>query len=373
MTKDDQMMYTRENSDGTFESVPMRASNSNLNEELGKVDFIFSDKTGTFTQNSMVLAKWYVGGTILDEMESPGSLFAKLKTVSGKELETFQRFAETLSICHGVIPAWEEKKSQFIYESQSPDETALLIAIRSNNYKLIKRSKKSIVVDIDGIEVDFEVLDTVEFDSTRKRMTTVVRTANGIMCYSKGADNVMFERLGKHNKVDIIDQAKSKLIELSEIGLRTLVMGCKKLTEKEYTEFKIKWDNAQVSLNDRESQMALAAATLECDFTYLGCTAIEDKLQDRVPETIEYLLRAGIRLWLLTGDKQETAINIGMSSRLITAQMSLFILSGDTLEECNARMKEIAGLMSAAPDVEFYLMLESIRFGCRWACSRTCV
>lgn len=351
MSMDPQMVYH----DGK-KFVPMRAANSNLNEDLGKIDFIFSDKTGTFTQNSMVMANWYVEGQSYDEMKTPGILNKALNEMHGKSQKIFKLFSQCLSLCHGVIPAIDEKTEALIYESQSPDETALLNAIMQNKYRLTKRSKNNMTVEIEGNPTDFEILDVIEFDSTRKRMTVIIRTQNdGIHVYCKGADNVMFERLSKSNneQSDLIKASKA-LIEYSNVGLRTLVMCYKPLAEDEYQNFKVAWSAAQVDLKERESMMDKVAASIECEFILLGCTAIEDKLQDRVPETIEYLLRANIRLWLLTGDKQETAINIGMSSRLISKSMDLMILNAENPDACLKQMDEMIEKMKAKPDVSYF-------------------
>jgi phospholipid-transporting ATPase len=334
--------------------MPMRASNSNLNEDLAKVDFIFSDKTGTFTQNSMVMARWFVEGQSLDEMASPGILtksYHNCQDTNTKQI--FKFFSQALALCHGVIPAIDEHSQQLVYESQSPDETALLLGIKANNYKLLMRNKNKMVVEIDNISVDFEILDVIEFDSTRKRMTVIIRTpTDGIHLYCKGADNVMFERLSKTlNEESLLKSAEDELIQYSNIGLRTLAICYKPMTEDSYKNFKERWNAAQVDLKDREGEMEKIAATVECDFKLLGCTAIEDKLQDRVPETIEYLLKAKIRLWLLTGDKQETAINIGLSSRLITSQMKLMILSGKDRQSCETKMDEMIKSMTMDPEV----------------------
>ena len=341
MVWDPKMKAKRLNNDGSVSYVPMRANNSNLNEELGCIDYIFSDKTGTLTQNTMKMDKWFVNGQIFDEMNEPGVLKKQLLNLDSDFhlREGISKFLTALSVCHGVIPTLDEKSGRMIYESQSPDETALLEAAEANAYRLSKRTKKNIEVEILEQIESFEVLGVIEFNSTRKRMTVIVKNKDGIRLYCKGADNIMMERLDKRkNDPKMLEKVNASLVEFSNVGLRTLVIAYRNLSEEEFQTFKEAYDKAEVALGEREELMDEASDIVENDLILLGCTAIEDKLQERVPETIEHLLTADIKFWLLTGDKQETAINIGISSRLIHRQMKLLILNGTTPEECEKAM-----------------------------------
>ena len=100
-------------------------------------------------------------------------------------------------------------------------------------------------------------------------------------------------------------------------GLRTLLVVQKTLSEAEYAAWNADYQRAVNSLQDRDQKVDECSARLECDFDLVGSTALEDKLQDGVPETIEMIRQAGIKLWVLTGDKIETAINIGYACRLL--------------------------------------------------------
>jgi phospholipid-transporting ATPase len=178
---DPKMMMKRENPDGSITTVPMRVNNSNLNEELGCIDYIFSDKTGTLTQNVMKMDKWFINGLILDEMNQPGivSKYIQSRNTDRQTRETMEMFLTALSVCHGVIPAWDERTNKMIYESQSPDETALLTAAEQNQFCLKKRTKQFMQVESFGKIRNFEILTDIEFNSTSKRMSMVVRTDRG--------------------------------------------------------------------------------------------------------------------------------------------------------------------------------------------------
>ncbi|KAJ3412743.1 hypothetical protein HDV05_000313 [Chytridiales sp. JEL 0842] len=322
--------------DGTDEpiSMPMRANNSNLNEDLGAVEYIFSDKTGTLTQNQMRLSKWCVNGVIYDDMALPGSLgktYADPTTPHESKVK-LDLFMKAIGLCHSVIPSVDESTGKMVYESQSPDETALLEGLSSNGMRLTFRTKSGMTLtpDLPELPQTFEILQLLEFTSDRKRMSVIVRTPDGeLHLYCKGADNVVFSRLSSDpslNPPAIIGATEEAIQKFSEEGLRTLMVAYCPLTESDYARFKEEFETAERSLVNREESISTACEGVERDMVLLGCTAIEDRLQDEVPETIEYLLRCDIRIWLLTGDKQETAINIGMSSRLISPEMNVLVL-----------------------------------------------
>jgi len=241
------------------------------------------------------------------------------------------RFAQSIVLCNTVIPAHEDDGS-LIYESQSPDEAALLNGMRPNRILLTGRTKKDITISVFGEDEVYESLALLDFTSDRKRMSAIVRTAKGkIHLYCKGADNVIFSRLSPDPSINppvLLAEAQAALDSLSETGLRTLAVAYRVLTETEWMEFKVTYDEAQLSLKDRENAVSEACERVEKNLTLIGCTAIEDRLQDEVPETIEYLLASDIHIWLLTGDKLETAINIGQSSSLILPDMGVLILNG---------------------------------------------
>lgn len=124
------------------------------------------------------------------------------------------------------------------------------------------------------------------------------------------------------------------LNDYSSEGLRTLVVAARDLTGELLAEWQDMYEEACTSLTDRSTKLRQTAGLIECNLTLLGATAIEDKLQEGVPEAIESLRQAGIKVWVLTGDKQETAISIGLSCRLLTADMRQIVINGNSENEC---------------------------------------
>ncbi|OMJ21447.1 putative phospholipid-transporting ATPase DRS2 [Smittium culicis] len=161
-------------------------------------------------------------------------------------------------------------------------------------------------------------------------MSAILRCPDGkIRLYCKGADTVILERL-QDNTLESVKKVTNHLEEFATEGLRTLCLSMREISEREYDEWKVIYQKAATTVNNRQQQLDSAAEIIERDMTLLGATAIEDKLQDGVPKTIFTLAQAGIRIWVLTGDRQETAINIGYSCKLIQEDFSLIICNSST-------------------------------------------
>jgi len=156
-------------------------------------------------------------------------------------------------------------------------------------------------------------------------MTVFVKTPEGkIMVICKGADSIISERL-RSDQDDLKALTDEKLEHFSKQGLRTLMVASKEISQSEYDKFAIEYKFAETMANKDEA-MALVANAMELDFELLGSTAIDDLLQEEVGKTIFDCRSAGIQVWVLTGDKVETAINIGYSCKLLEQNMIQFIL-----------------------------------------------
>ncbi|KAF7889059.1 hypothetical protein EAF00_009359 [Botryotinia globosa] len=326
--------------------TPAVCRTSSLVEELGMVEYIFSDKTGTLTCNQMEFKQCSIGGiqyaedvpedrraTNIDGQEVGVHDFHRLK----ENLKTHEsalaihHFLALLSTCHTVIPERSDEKGGAIkYQAASPDEGALVEGAVLMGYQFTARKPRSVQITVGGEVYEYELLAVCEFNSTRKRMSAIFRCPDGkIRCYCKGADTVILERLGPDNPH--VEVTLQHLEEYASEGLRTLCLAMREIPENEFQEWWSIFDRAQTTVSgNRADELDKAAEILERDFTLLGATAIEDRLQDGVPETIHTLQEAGIKVWVLTGDRQETAINIGMSCKLISEDMTLLIVNEET-------------------------------------------
>lgn len=315
-------------------NTPAMARTSNLNEELGMVKYIFSDKTGTLTRNVMEFKRCSVGRTLYLVEETPEQCVIVQHLLNKHpSAAVIEEFLTLLAVCHTVIPERDPVSGEIVYHAASPDESALVAGARNYGYVFDVRTPDSVeIVDAMGVRRRFQILNVLEFTSDRKRMSVIVRTESGeIKLYCKGADTVIYERLAV-KETTIADTTLRHLEDFATEGLRTLCLAFAVIPERTYEEWRKTFHQAATSLQGREAKVADAADLIERNLTLLGATAIEDKLQDGVPETIAALIEADINVWVLTGDKQETAINIGYSCRLIAQGMELIILNEDSLD-----------------------------------------
>ncbi|CAG8523705.1 7802_t:CDS:2 [Cetraspora pellucida] len=218
-----------------------------------------------------------------------------------------------------------------VYKAESPDEAALVSAAKNVGFAFLGRTTESMTIDIFGQEHVFDILNVLEFNSSRKRMSIIVRRpeqlGGGIVLFCKGADNIIFERLA-NGQEELIEKTSADIDDFSNEGLRTLTLAYRVLNESYYNSWSSKYQEASTSIHDRSSRIDACSDEIERELILLGATAIEDKLQEGVPDCIASLRSAGIKIWVLTGDKLETAINIGFAAHLLTKEMRLWIVKG---------------------------------------------
>ncbi len=423
---------------------PFEARTSTINEDLGQVTHIFSDNTGTLTDNEMRFRKLFVAGTEWTHDDAEGPSQDVFRAATSPHCSPFTRCSSTqpaadrntrelvhylsqrpnsafaqqaklmllcISLCHSCVSETTQNGTAIDFQAASPDELALVRAAREMGFLMRSRNHETVVLELSSppsISITtetYDVLNVIEFSSDRKRMSVIVRFPDGRICViCKGADSVIMERLrlklpgvdtqngapalkrdgfnerstGQHTNVasraednvcyvphrpdmrqglafldpthfmadchegaslpeDISVEDSEAVIEncvrsvnkFASESLRTLLYAYRFLDEKEYAEWRQISDAAATSLFNREKMIERAAELLEVNFELAGATAIEDKLQEGVVESIDKLGRANIKIWMLTGDKRETAINIGHSCGLIKTYSTIFDLNNE--------------------------------------------
>ncbi|EOA22419.1 hypothetical protein CARUB_v10003062mg [Capsella rubella] len=363
MTNDDQMYD--ESSDSSFQCRAL-----NINEDLGQIKYLFSDKTGTLTDNKMEFQCACIEGVDYSAREPAESEHAgysievdgnilkpKMRvrvdpvllqlTKTGKATEEAKRANEfflSLAACNTIVPIVTNTSDPNVklvdYQGESPDEQALVYAAAAYGFLLIERTSGHIVINVRGDMQRFNVLGLHEFDSDRKRMSVILGCPDmSVKLFVKGADSSMFSVMDESYS-GVIKETKKQLHAYSSDGLRTLVVGMRELNDSEFEQWHSSFEAASTALIGRAGLLRKVAGNIETNLRIVGATAIEDKLQHGVPEAIESLRIAGIKVWVLTGDKQETAISIGFSSRLLTRNMRQIVINSNSLDSCRRSLEE---------------------------------
>ena len=238
-----------------------------------------------------------------------------------------ESFINILALAHTIIA--EDKNGVLFYNASSPDELALTNAARHFGLTFTERDEDNNMVihnKFTNKSAKYRLLNVIEFTSARKRMSIIVKGPDGkIIIMTKGADSHIIPRLAE-GQDELIKTTERYLQTYAEDGLRTLILAQKEVDPEYYDNWSRQYNEAQVSMVDRQAKMDEVSEKIELDFTLIGSTAIEDKLQEEVGEVIQHIKEANVKVWVLTGDKIETAINIGYSCRLLDNEMEIFII-----------------------------------------------
>ena len=251
-----------------------------------------------------------------------------LKSISSEEeseINYIHEFWKALAITNECMV--KEEKGQIRYMGTSPDDLELVKAAMNQGYKLIETSIKAKIVRIGGKDYSFEILRVLGFSSERKRMSIIIKDEFGIKLYIKGADCEITKRLSKKSrKSESYDIITNGLLEYSKNGFRTLMVAFRRIKQEDYNFWINKLHEDELNMQNKQKLIERLYDIIENNLTLIGGTVVEDKLQDKVPETIKDLRAAGIKIWVLTGDKLNTAENIGYSCNLLSKEQKLFIL-----------------------------------------------
>ncbi|XP_061455087.1 phospholipid-transporting ATPase IG isoform X2 [Rhineura floridana] len=338
----DKEMYDETRNEGAL------VNTSDLNEELGQVEYVFSDKTGTLTENTMEFIECSIDG---HKYSSSMSEVDGLKHSGKAERSREELFLCALCLCHTVqVQRTDETDavglqpgSSSKYVAASPDEIALLQGAQKYGFTFLGQEKNIMKVQNRKREIEsFELLNVLDFDYVRRRMSVLVKANEGtIYLFCKGADSAVFPRVpqaeAQRTKIHVEHNALD--------GYRTLCVAYKEISVNEYKKIDGLVKEATMALQDREAKMAKVFDQIEKDMHLIGSTAVEDKLQDFAAETIEALHAAGMKIWVLTGDKLETAQATCYACRLFQTNTELLQLTTKLIEEGDRKLDRLHELL----------------------------
>ncbi|KAI0471138.1 phospholipid-translocating P-type ATPase [Xylariaceae sp. FL0804] len=339
---------------------------STIPEDLGRIEYLLSDKTGTLTQNEMEMRKIHVGtvsyaneamdevaayvrhgfagplpdGTLVTPSSAYNTTAGVTATRTRREIGSRVRdVVLALALCHNVTPTTDEEDGQPVtsYQASSPDEIAIVRWTESVGLRLAYRDRHGMTLEsteTGKTVVKARIMDVFPFTSDGKRMGIVVQFCerageasldpdrSEIWFFQKGADTVMSSIVAANDWLD------EETANMAREGLRTLVVGRKKLSFEQYREFSHNYQEASMAIQGRDAGMQrVVAQYLESDLELLGVTGVEDKLQKDVKPSLELLRNAGIKIWMLTGDKVETARCVAVSSKLVARGQYIYTVA----------------------------------------------
>ncbi|KAJ3178458.1 hypothetical protein HDU87_003532 [Geranomyces variabilis] len=389
---------------------PCMPKSWNISDDLGQIEYLFSDKTGTLTQNKMDFLRCSIAGVsygqgytdvtadtegidaatrarrmaeMSDAMKADchriwynpylvgalgfvDPLICEHHQTDPAKREEINQFFTMLAVCHTVASPKESFDGlihPITYSAQSPDEQALVAGAKDFGVVFTSREQDIVRITVHGQPRLFRVLHVLEFTSTRKRMSVIVQDVeppHAVTLFTKGADSVIYERL-QSGQTAMKETTLQHLEKFANEGLRTLVLASRTVPAEEMSAWQEQYHRAACALTARDEALEAVAELIEVDLMLVGATAIEDKLQEQVPECITLLRSAGIKLWVLTGDKLETALNISFAANLLTPQQTLLVLRAHTdLTIISQLMKAYEQVLDRSTEVAMIIDGESL-------------
>ncbi|XP_033847975.1 phospholipid-transporting ATPase IF [Periophthalmus magnuspinnatus] len=337
-----------------------QVNTSDLNEELGQIEYVFTDKTGTLTENEMQFRECSINGTKYREVN--GKLVPEGLTEDSPDDSAPQMVGEELlflkavALCHTVQISYDQpdcnlpgsdpfshvngfSANHMEYYASSPDEKALVEAAKRIGVTFMSSNGDTVEIKTFGKVEKFKLLHVLEFDPNRRRMSVILQTpSGGQIMFTKGAESAILPFSSGE-----MEKTRLHVDEFALKGLRTLVVACRHFSPEQYSEVDKRLNTARTALQQREEKLQEAFNFIERDLHLLGATGVEDKLQDKVQETIEALRLAGIKVWVLTGDKHETAVSVSLSCGHFHRTMNILeLLKQRSDNECAEQLRRLA-------------------------------
>ena len=357
--------------------------NFRIQEDLGSVKYIFTDKTGTLTKNVMKfkdcavvnhrigqshndsftqepnssLCKSFNKKKILEFLTEPTETIA-LTTFSSIKLATIELLTN-LAVNHDVLTEFSEETAKGSYTGSSPDEVALVKAAAELGIEFLNKTNKEVRFRVGNVIEQFEILRVLKFSSNRGRSSIVIKDSyNNIKVYMKGSDSVILPRVVDLNKTQL-KEAKSNINHYAKEGLRTLCFSVKTMSLNEYYRWSELYEDCHNNLSDRRMKELKnkLEEQIETGHAFLGITALEDALQEDVSECLKELMDAGIKIWMITGDKLETAEAIGFSCNMLNESMEIFKIKQGGVAETKKRIEEILKTMEVLEEQDKRLQI----------------